>query len=464
MHKCLLVVVFAAALGGRCLAETPIAPASERTTRLAEWEGLKYGMFLTFGMSTFEGVEMSTGKLPSTAYAPTKLDVRQWVHTAKQAGMGYAVLTAKHVAGHCLWPSEGYDYGVTTSGNKTDVVGEFMKACKEEGIKPGIYYCLLDTHNETGFQPTGAVGDQYFQLIKRHITDLHTHYPGIYEQWIDGPHKLSPQQRQEIYALIKKLSPDCLVLGNAGYANGTKVLPGTWPTDLLDGERTVPPSRHNPVKTVDGRTYYLPMEECDTISMRWFWAPNDPPKTVRTLYKLYVQTVGRGANLLLNVPPDKTGRIPQEYVDTLMELKKVIDDPSRLAQLPKPESLTFGCRTKASSVWGRHPLWAGENAVDDDPGTFWLPRQGVKQAWLEVDLGKPTTFDRARLIEAENRVRRFELQAKQGDAWKTFATGTTIGNSVELRFEPVKAQVVRLNLLKFTESPKIREFQLFAPK
>ena len=141
----------------------------------------------------------------------------------------------------------------------------------------------------------------------------------------------------------------------------------------------------------------------------------------------------------------------------------MIDNPSRLAQLPKPESLTFGCRIRASSVWGHHPLWAGENAVDDDPATFWQARRGVKQAWLEVDLGRPTNFDRARLIEAENRVRRFELQARQGDAWKTFASGTTIGKGAELRFEPIKAQVVRLNLLEFTEAPQIREFQLFSP-
>ena len=104
---------------------------------------------------------------------------------------------------------------MATSGNRTDVVAEFMRACKEEGIKPGIYYCVLDSRNEGGLDYKAAVGDDYFRLIKRHLTELHTRYPGICEQWIDGPSKLSPQQRQELYDLIKRLTPDCLVLMNA---------------------------------------------------------------------------------------------------------------------------------------------------------------------------------------------------------------------------------------------------------
>ena len=76
---------------------------------------------------------------------------------------------------------------------------------------------------------------------------------------------------------------------------------------------------------MDGKTYYLPMEVCDTLSKNWFWTPNDPPKSVDDLKKLYSESVGRGANLLLNVPPDKTGQIPVEYVRRLQEFKQAID-------------------------------------------------------------------------------------------------------------------------------------------
>ena len=331
--RALLGVAVVAALWGTCLAEKPAEPATEHTAKLAEWEGLKYGMFVHFGMNTFEGIDNSKGGSASSTYAPTQLDVRQWARTAKQAGMKYMVLTAKHDSGHCLWDSEGYDYDVATSGNKTDVVAEFMKACKEEGIKPGIYYCVLDARNEGGANWGARVTGDYFKLIKRHLTELHARYPGIYEQWIDIPSKLSPQQRRELYELIKGLTPDCLVLMNQGFANCVEVSMSVWPTDLLNGERTVPPPpRHNPIKVVGGKTYYLPMEVCDTISKNWFWMPNDPPKDVRTLYKLYTESVGRGANLLLDVPPDKTGRIPQNLVDTLFKLKAAIDNPALLPE------------------------------------------------------------------------------------------------------------------------------------
>src|SRR5213593_4641814 len=85
---------------------------------LQKWEQLGYGMFIHFGMSTFVGQELPDGKAPSTTYAPDKLDVDQWISVARDCGMKYAVLTAKHVAGHCLWPSALTDYDIDTSSNK----------------------------------------------------------------------------------------------------------------------------------------------------------------------------------------------------------------------------------------------------------------------------------------------------------------------------------------------------------
>jgi alpha-L-fucosidase len=453
----LLVVLLASAMAQAA------EPAAERTPLLADWEALKYGMFIHYGMSTFTASEIDNGAAPAATYAPTNLDVAQWVRVAKDAGMKYIILTAKHVAGFCLWDSEGYDYDVAGSPVKTDVIADFLKACKAEGIKPGLYYCVLDGHNEGGVKWQAAVDEKYFALIKRHLTELHTRYPGIFEQWIDIPMKLSPAQRTELYQLVKRLSPNCLVMMNCGFTDGAKVQPGCWPTDLVDGERTLPPPEgHKPLKEIAGKTFYIPMEVCDTLTANWFWLPNDPPKSVRALHNLYSNTVGRGANLLLDVPPDKTGRIPQDLADCLVELKKVIDNPSLL---PPPESLTYGGKAKASNVYRKDRRWNPEFAVDDDPTTRWACDDDQKQAWLEVDLGKPATFSRAMIAEAyPKRVQSFELQYKDGDAWKTFARGTTIGEKWTAEFEPVTAQVVRLTVLEATVGPTIWEFQLYPPK
>jgi len=103
-------------------------------------------------------------------------------------------------------------------------------------------------------------------------------------------------------------------------------------------------------------------------------------------------------------------------------------------------------------------------AVDDDPATRWATDYGTKQAWLEVDLGRTMTFDRAKISEAYDRVREFELQYKDGDQWRTFVRGTKIGLDFSKQFEPVTARQVRLNILNAAEGPSIWEFQLFAPK
>ena len=117
---------------------------------LRRWQSLGYGMFIHFGMSTFVGKELPGGQDPSSTYAPDKLDVDQWVQVARDAGMKYAVLTAKHVAGHCLWPSKQTDYHVGTSGNKIDVVDKFVHACEKHGVMPGLYYCSWDNHTRLG--------------------------------------------------------------------------------------------------------------------------------------------------------------------------------------------------------------------------------------------------------------------------------------------------------------------------
>ncbi len=439
-----------------------IAPANERTALLAQWEGLKYGMFIHYGMSTFSGDYRTNKNSASAIYAPTALDVRQWIRTARQAGMKYAVLTAKHTLGHCLWDSEDYDYDVATSTNKTDVVAEFMAACRAESIKAGLYYCILDIHNEGGneLKWQAAVEPQYEARIKRHLAELHTKHPGIFEQWIDIPYKLSPRQRWDIYQLVKKLNPDCLVIMNAGFKDGTEIPQGAWPTDLTDGEQTLPPaSGHNPVKHIDGKEYYIPMEICDTVTANWFWHPTDKPRSIRHLYYLYCESLRRGANFLLNVSPDTTGQIPADQVSALVELKKMIDNPHSF----RPSIIT-GAKLKASNVFQNQSQYGPQYAADNRWDTRWATDAGLKNACLEIDLQKPKTFDRVVISEGWDRIRKFQLQYKKEDRWQTFLDGTLVGPDYEKQFKPVTARYVRLNVIESTDGPTLWEFQLLAPE
>lgn len=303
--------------------------------RLREWESFGYGMFIHFGMSTFDGEELSKADKPSTLYAPDKLDVDQWISVARDAGMRYAVLTTKHVAGHCLWLTKHTDYHVGTSGDKTDVVEAFVKACERRDVRPGFYYCSWDNHTRFGsltpsFTPwNDAYTTREYQTFQwAQIEELLTQYGTICEMWIDIPKVLPRDYRNRLYARIAELQPDCLIMMNNGIGDGSHIsVADTWPTDLIAIERFLPNSHTGHVKwrEIEGQRYYVPGEVCDPIGKEWFFVEGDAPRDDAELLGMILVARSRGANLLLDVPPDKHGLIPQMHVDALVRLRHNLD-------------------------------------------------------------------------------------------------------------------------------------------
>ena len=130
--------------------------ATRPTAGQLEWQEKEFGMFCHFGINTFFGKEWSNGKLSPEGFDPSRLDARQWVRVAQDAGMRYLVLTAKHHDGFCLWQTATTDYSVRSSpfqGGKGDVVGEVAAACSEMGMPLGLYLSPWDRHelHETSF-------------------------------------------------------------------------------------------------------------------------------------------------------------------------------------------------------------------------------------------------------------------------------------------------------------------------
>lgn len=241
---------------------------------LKEWQNLKYGMFIHFGMSTFVGEELPDGKTPIDTYNPSDLDVAQWVKVAKDSGMNYAVLTAKHVTGHCLWPSEFTEYYLANNKDNTDVVGEFVKECRKQGIQPGIYYCAWDNHhdffslmpdkseNYAGALITPTEKDLkkspppfttslYQNFMTAQIDELLENYGPLVQFWIDIPIILGNGYRQYIYDHITGKYPDMLVLMNLGKKQkGGELIfleEKAWPSDALTLERYYSDKAYNPI-------------------------------------------------------------------------------------------------------------------------------------------------------------------------------------------------------------------------
>ncbi len=316
-----------------------IEPANDRTDALREFETLQFGVSFHFSMNTFTGNDYETGSVPASTYNPTNLDVRQWIRVAHELGARYAVLTAKHMSGFCLWDAKDYDYDVAASPNKTDVVASFVGACKEYGLKHGFYYCILDPHNEGKFDWDIPVQEGYYKLIKQQLTELHSRYPDTFYQLLDITWKLSNDQRWEVYELIKKYSPRGIVVMNQAYYQSKRNLgrvcePKSWPTDVVNGEDQLPPPEgHDPHVTFEGKTYYMPMEAWLPTGPpykpmppmnSWFWRSGFTIQSADKIAREYSDCRKRNANLLLNLSPDTSGRLPEETVNTLREVAGMI--------------------------------------------------------------------------------------------------------------------------------------------
>ena len=414
---------------------------------VAEWEQMRYGMFIHFNMNTFAGAEYDNGRLPAISFNPSNPDVDQWIRIASNAGMKYAVLTAKHTGGFCLWDSKvlwkgkEYDYDIASSGYKKDIVAQFMESCRKYKVKPALYYCLWDDHNQPG-----STKEEYYCLTRDHITELVTNYKGLVELWIDIPSRLTPDQRSELYKIVKAHQPGCLVTCNNGFTDGSVL--SNFPADITNGERTLPPENgHNPVYEINGKKYYIPMEVCQTINQNWFWLPGDAPKSVRTLYYWYSETIKRGANFLLDVPPDLSGRIPQTLVERLMELKEVIKNPDKLSPL---KTLSGYKPVTASSLFDGRVEYLPDYAEDEDPNTRWLAQATDTMPTLTVDLGSTSRFNTVTLMEPyDAHIMAFEIMYKHGKEWKTIFKGTTVGSKFTKQFPVVESRFVRLVITKF---------------
>ena len=175
----------------------------------------KYGMFIHFGVNTFHDEEWTDGSKPVESYCPTTIDARQWVKTAKDAGMKYIILVTKHHDGFCLWDSKYTMYDVAASGNKTDVIEAVAKECKKQGIRLGLYYSLWDRkqNSDTKNESLDATYNEYMIHQLNELMDITSKYTKIVEFWFDGAWEKKGYRWPfaEIYKTIKSREPQCQV-------------------------------------------------------------------------------------------------------------------------------------------------------------------------------------------------------------------------------------------------------------
>jgi alpha-L-fucosidase len=307
-------------------APVPFGPVPNKNQM--RWQEMEYYAFVHFSLNTYTNQSWGYGNESVKLFNPDKLDCRQWARICKQVGMKGIILTAKHHCGFCLWPSKYTEYSVKNSpwkNGKGDVVREMADACKEYGLKLGIYLSPWDRNHPDYGKP------EYITYFRNQLTELLTNYGPIFEIWFDGANggsgyyggtnetrkidRTTYYDWSNTYKLIRKLQPN-IVIWNDGGDRGDLRWVGTeggavgetnW--SLLNATGEVPFNMlHYGVENGDS---WVPGEVNTSIRPEWFYHPgeNTKVKTVPQLMETYYNSIGRNGTLLLNFPIDTRGLI-----------------------------------------------------------------------------------------------------------------------------------------------------------
>ena len=464
-----LALAMALSACGTGTSQPPAPYGPVPTPRQLEWQKMEMNMFAHFGPNTFTGREWGLGTEAEDLFNPTGLDCGQWTSIAKAAGFKGIILTAKHHDGFCLWPNPVSGHTVAQSpwkGGEGDVLKELSEACAEDGIKMGVYISPWDRNDPRYGTP------EYNQVFVKTLESALGGYGPVFEQWFDGANGEGPGGKRQEYdwnlfngtvrrlqenaVIFSDVGPDCRWVGNErGCAGRT-----SW--SRIDVEGYTPgagsPNRDTlNVGNVQGACW-IPSETDVSIRPGWFWkeSENDRVKTAGELLKIYYESVGRNSLLLLNVPPDTTGRLHPVDSLRLMEFRAALDGIFK-------DNLADGAEAEASAVRGRK--FKAANLLDDEYDSFWAAPDGVTEASLTFTLDGEKTFNRVMLqeyIPLGQRIKSFTVEACGPDGgWTTIASETTIGYKRIVLTEKTTATKVRIKITEAYACPALCRFALY---
>ncbi|KAL2324463.1 hypothetical protein Fmac_023521 [Flemingia macrophylla] len=440
----------------------PILPLP--TYSQLKWQQREIIMFLHFGVNTFTDKEWGTGQESPSIFNPQGLNTAQWATVAADAGISLMILTAKHHDGFCLWPSMYTHHSVISSpweGGKGDVVKDFVNAATAQGIDVGIYLSPWDRHD-----PRYGNDLLYNQYYLAQLQELLRKYQNVREIWFDGA-KGSNAKNMSYYfsdwfSMVKELQssinifsdagPDIRWVGDETGSAGDTCWSTINRTSLSIGASNITQY----LSTGDPKgTDWLPAE-CD-VSIRdgWFWHKPEAPKKLSELLDIYYNSVGKNCVLLLNVPPNTTGLIPDSDAQRLKEFKNAIDTTFH-------QNLAEDCFIKVSSQRGG---FGAEKMLDSDHlWSYWVPKDddGEKDHWVEVwAKDESLRFNVIRMQEAIGLGQRIERHEIYVDG-KLKIKGTTVGYKRLHRIDggEVLARVVRIRITKARGVPLLSSIGL----
>lgn len=468
-----LAIIFLLASCSPKKADPPQAFGPTPTDAQMAWHEMETNAFIHFTINTFTDLEWGMGSENPELFNPTDLNADQWVTTLQEAGFKGIILTCKHHDGFCLWPTQYTNHAIQNSpykGGKGDLVKEVSEACKRHGVKFGIYLSPWDRNRADYGQP------EYVTYYRNQLKELFNNYGPVFEMWFDGANggdgyygganETRKIDRKTYYdwpttlELVRSMEPNVIFFsdagpgvrwvgnerGEAGETNWNTITPDT----LYAGKAGV----ENLLQTgAPGGTAWIPAEVDVSIRPGWFYHAKEDSlvRTPENLFQLYLQSVGRGSTLLLNVPPDRRGLIHENDVAALKGYRAILDSVFA-------HNLAEGATATASVYRGNDPDYDGSKVTDGNQDTYWATDDNVTTGSVEIDLGKAQPVHYIMLqeyIKLGQRVSEFTVDVWQDGAWQEAAAGTTIGHKRILPLDNITTSKIRVNIAGALACPLI---------
>ncbi|MBU4198339.1 MAG: alpha-L-fucosidase [Verrucomicrobia bacterium] len=467
--------------------KTPLSPTSDPhpygpipSSRQLAWHALEFYGFLHFTVNTFTNREWGYGDENPSVFRPTDFNAGQIAKTASEGGMQGLILTCKHHDGFCLWPSNYTAHSVKNSPWKDgqgDVVREISDACRKYGLKFGVYLSPWDrNHPDYGRA-------EYIAYYRNQLRELLTHYGPIFEIWFDGANggdgyyggayehreidRLTYYRWEETIAIVRELQPEACIFSDAGpdirWIGNEAGIAGDPCWHTLNLEKNVPGIADSKQLNSGNRpgSHWLP-GECD-VSIRpgWFYhaAEDNKVRAPENLVDLYFKSVGRGASLNLNLPPDRRGRLHDNDIQSLLGFRRILDRTFAV-------NLAAGARVTAVNTRGDNARFAPSCVIDGNPQTYWSTNDSIIRPELLLEFKSPIAFNVVSLREylpLGQRIEMFAIDIWAQDAWREFTRGTGIGSRRLIRLpEQMVSNKVRLRIEQAPVCPAIAELSLYS--
>lgn len=484
IHKIIVIsyVVLTTILLSRCSSAEvtyPTAVGPVPTENQLAWHRMEMNAFIHFTTNTFTDLEWGYGDEKPEIFNPTDFNPEQWVEILKKAGFKGVVLTCKHHDGFCLWPSQLTAHSVKNSSwrnGKGNVVKDVHDACKKYGLKFGIYISPWDRNHAEYGKPA------YVEYYRNQLKELFAFCSPVFEIWFDGANggtgyyggaREKRQINNKTYyewdktiEMIRKAEPNAILFSDAGpdirWCGNEKGFVGetNWNAVRADTLHPgMPIDRRILNSGSEDGNHWIPAEVDVSIRQGWFYHASQDSlvKTPERLFEIYLTSVGRGANLLLNVPPNRMGIIHENDVKALTEWRKLLDETFS-------NDFALHKKVRAASCRGRSKLFSPSNITDADPETYWATDDGVTSGYLEIDLKAKKMVSYILIqeyIRLGQRVKNFTVDAWTGKQWKQVGAATTIGYKRIVKIEPVETEKVRVYINDSKACPLISNVEIY---